>query len=239
MNLSIAIVEDEEMYSDQLGGMIESWSRNKDIKVKINVFSKASAFVQAFSQIGSIDAVFLDIYLEDGNGMDVAKQIRKYDPFIPIAFITRSNEYIGQGYDVWAMHYLIKPVSYPDVEQCMDRIVQLNRQNAEHTFSFKSDGIVRVLACKNILYFQSQQHYVDIHEINGEHRFRENINDLQNSLPEQFLRCSRSTIINLSHLYQYDAKTNYKNIILSDGTLIPVSDTYAKNVKERCFQLFL
>lgn len=239
MSLSIAIVEDEKVYADHLSGMIESWSKNKDVPIKINFFFGANSFVQAFSQNGSMDAVFLDIYLKDGNGMDIARQIRKYDPFVPIAFITRSNEFVGQGYDVWAMHYLIKPVSYPDVEQCMDRVVQLRRQNAEHTFSFKSDGVVRVLPCKNILYFQSQQHYIEIHEMNGLHRFRENINDLQNSLPEQFLRCNRSTIVNIYHLFQYDAKTNYKNIILSDGTEIPVSDSYAKIVKERCFQLFL
>ncbi len=239
MNLSIAIVEDEAVYADQLSGMIESWSKNKEVKVKISHYSKASAFLQAFSQSGSMDAVFLDIYLGDGNGMDIAKQIRKFDPFVPIAFITRSNEYIGQGYDVWAMHYLIKPVSYPDVEQCLDRIVQLQKQNAENTFTFKSDGVVRVLACKNILYFQSQQHYIEVHEINGMYRFRENINDLQNSLPEQFIRCSRSTIVNIYHLFQYDAKSNYKNIVLSDGTAIPVSDSYAKTIKERCFGLFL
>lgn len=239
MNLSIAVVEDEEVYADQLSGLIKSWSQSKDVNIKINYFSKANAFIDAFSQSGSLDAVFLDIYLEDGNGMDIARQIRKYDPFIPIAFITRSSEYVGQGYDVWAMHYLIKPVSYPEVEQCMDRIVQLRKQNAEQTFSFKSEGFLRVLACKNILYFQSQQHYIEIHEIDGLHRFRENINALEKSLPAQFLRCNRSTIINLYHLYQYDAKTNYKNVILTDGTMIQVSGSYVKNVKERCFQLFL
>jgi DNA-binding LytR/AlgR family response regulator len=238
-NLSVAIVEDEEIHANQLTYILKSWAQNNEYTIKIDWFDDDNSFLQAFSQRGSFDAAFLDIYLQDGNGMDIAQKIRKYDSFIPIVFITKTSEYIGRGYDVWAIQYLLKPVSYSDVAQCMDRIAQLKRQNEEQSYTFKSDGIVRVVSCRDIFYFESQKHYIEIHTTDGDFRFRENINRLQKELPEQFIRCSRSAIINLYHLYQYDAKTKHKAIILSNGTKIPVSDSYSKAVKERCFELFL
>ncbi len=238
-NLSVAIVEDEEIHANQLTHILKSWAQKNEYNIKIRWFENENSFLQAFNQKGSFDAVFLDIYLQYGNGMDIARQVRKYDPFIPIAFITKTKEYIGQGYDVWAIQYLLKPVSYAGVEQCMERIVQMKVQNENQTFSFKSEGIMHVLNCRDILYFESRQHYIEIHTTDAQYLFRENINRLQKSLPEQFIRCSRSAIVNLFHLYQYDARTKNKTIILANGIRIPVSDSYAKTVKEKCFNLFI
>lgn len=237
MNLTIAIVEDEEFHMNHLSHLINSWAQLKVTTVKIVLFSSASLFIQSFGKKIQYDAVFLDIYLPDGNGMEIANTIRKYDAFIPIAFITKTKEYVDQGYNVWAIQYLIKPVAYVDIARCMDRIVQLKKQIMDQTFSFKYEGIVRVLDCKDILYFQSYQHYIEIHTLQGSYRFRENINELELKLPEQFQRCNRSTIANLSHLYLYDAKTNSKNIVLSNGTSIPVSEPYTKNIMKKCFQI--
>ena len=237
MNLTIAIVEDEYLYSNELSHFIQSWSIEKGVTIKTVSFLKANQFVQAFEKNNIFDAVLLDIYLPDGNGMDIAKIIRKYNSFLPIAFITKSNEYVGQGYNVWAMHYLIKPVSYKDIVLCMDRIVELKKQIIDQTFSFKFEGIIRVLDCKDILYFLTYQHYVEIYSLKGQFRFRDNINRLEEKLPEQFIRCKRSTILNLDHLYLYNAHASFKSIIISDGTTLPVSEAYAKTVKEKCFKM--
>jgi two-component system, LytTR family, response regulator LytT len=217
--------------------MIQTWADEKGMAVKTVAFSKANSFMQAFEKTSEFDAVLLDIYLPDGNGMEIAKTVRKYNSFIPIAFITKSNEFVFQGYNVWAMHYLIKPVSYPDIALCMDRIVALKKQLIDQTFTFKFEGVMRVLDCKEILYFLSYQHYIQIHSLKGDYRFRENINTLEEKLPEQFTRCNRSTIVNLAHLYSYNAQATCKSIILSDGKLIPVSETYAKTIKDKCFKM--
>jgi DNA-binding LytR/AlgR family response regulator len=237
MNLTVAIVEDEKIHANQLINLINGWAKEKAITVNTVLFSSASLFLQSFGKDAHLDAAFLDIYLPDGNGMDIALKIRKYDAFIPIAFITKSKEYVDQGYNVWAIHYLIKPASYVDIERCMDRIVLLKKQIKEQTFTFKFESIVRVLDCKDILYFQSNQHYIEIQSLKGNYRFRENINVLKKQLPEQFLMCNRSTIINLSHLYLYDAKASFKNVTLSDGTRIPISQSYSKIIMEKCFQM--
>jgi Response regulator of the LytR/AlgR family len=237
MNLTVAVVEDEEIHSNQLSHLISSWTKERTVTVNIVLFSSASLFLQSFGKKAHFDAIFLDVFLQDGNGMDVAQTIRKYDSFIPIVFITKAKELIDQGYNVWAIHYLIKPASYADIARCMDRIMQLRKQIKEQTFAFKSEGIMRVLDCKDILYFESYQHYIEIHLLQEKFRFRENINILEKQLPEQFQRCNRSIIANLSHLYLYDAKANSKNLILSNGTSIPVSETYTKNIMDKCFQM--
>ncbi len=237
MNLSIAIVEDEDLHKNHLVYLIQSWAKKKEIEIKTVEFRTANLFIQAYGKNSLFDAVFLDIYLPDGNGMEIAQIIRKYDTFIPIAFITQSNEFVSQGYNVWAMHYLMKPVSYQEIALCLERIIELKKQFMDQTFSFKFEGIIRVLDCKDILYFTSFQHYVEIYTVKGQYRFRENINNLEERLPEQFTRCNRSTIVNLSHLYLYNAQTTSKSIILSNGKLIPVSEGYAKTVKEKCFNI--
>lgn len=237
MNLIIAVVEDDTLYNNQLVYFIQSWSNEKGIEVKTISFQTANLFIQAYGKNSLFDAILLDIFLPDGNGMEIAKIIRKYNSFIPIAFVTQSNEYVGQGYNVWAMHYLIKPVSYQEIVICLDRIVELKKQIVDQTFTFKFEGIIRVLDCKEILCFMSYQHYIEINSLKGLYRFRENINSLEEKLPEQFTRCNRSTIVNLSHLYLFNAQATSKSITLSNGKLIPVSEAYAKTVKEKCFKI--
>ncbi|MEI6101361.1 MAG: LytTR family DNA-binding domain-containing protein [Eubacteriales bacterium] len=239
MNLNVAIVEDEEVYANHLGNSLHFWATQNEASVELEIYQKENLFLQGFSQGGRFDVVFLDIFLPDGNGMDAAKQIRKYDPFLPIIFITRSSEYMGEGYEVWAMHYLIKPAAYSDIALCMDRVIQLKRQNTELVFSYKSDGMLRVIAYSDIYYFQSNQHYIEAHTKKEQIRFRGNINSLETELPSQFLRCNRSTIVNLSYLYSYDAKTNGRNVKLLNSDNIHVGDFYAKKVKEKCMEMFL
>ncbi len=239
MKWIVAVVEDEQVYADRLGNILLFWAKKHETALEPVCFGTESAFLQAYGQGSRFDAVFLDIYLPDGNGLDAAKQIRKHDPFLPIVFITRTGEYAREGYDVWAMQYLIKPASYNDIEVCMDRVVQLRRQNTEVAFTYKSDGVLWVIAYNEIYYYKSSGHYIEIHARKGLSQFRGNLNTLEQKLPGQFLRCSRSVIINLSYLYRYDAKTNGRNVILATGVSLAVGDQYAKKVKEKCMEMFL
>lgn len=239
MNLKVAVVEDEDVYAEQLGNSLLFWARKNQISLEPVFFKKESAFLRAYGQTTLFDAVFLDISLPDGSGMDAAKQIRRFDSFLPIIFITRFSEYAREGYDVWAMQYLIKPAAYTDIALCMDRVIQLKRQNGEFSFTYKSEGLLCVAACNDIYYFKSCGHYIELHSRKGDSLFRGNINVLEKELPARFLRCSRSCIINLSYLYSYDAKTNGRNIRIATGDLIAVGDTYAKKVKEKCMEIFL
>jgi Response regulator of the LytR/AlgR family len=239
MNLKAAIVEDEDIYANHLGNSLLFWAKKNGIDLEPFFFHKESAFLQSYCQGAQFDVVFLDIYLPDGDGMDAAKQIRKFDSFLPIIFITRSSEYTREGYDVWAMQYLIKPAAYTNIALCMDRVIQLKRQNGDLTFTYKSEGTLRVTAYSEIYYFRSNGHYIELFARKEQSRFRGNINALELELPAQFLRCNRSSIINLSYLYSYDAKTNGRSIVLATGDCIAVGDSYAKKVKEKCMEMFL
>jgi two-component system, LytTR family, response regulator LytT len=239
MKINVALLEDEDVYANHLGNNLLFWAKKQDVILEPVFFSKENAFTQALCQGVRFDAAFMDIYLPDGNGMDAAKQIRKIDPFMPIIFTTRSMEYARERYDVWAMQYLIKPVAYYDIALCMDRVIQLKRQHAEIAFTYKSEGVLRVVAYNDIYFFKSSGHYIEMHTRKGKHLFRGNLNTLEQELPGQFLRCNRSTIMNFSYLYSYDAKTNGKNIILATGESLAVGDYYAKKVKEKCMEMFL
>lgn len=240
MNLKVAVVEDEEVYANHLETSLLFWSKNSGVNLETAFFTTESSFLHAYFQGELFDAVFMDIYLPDGNGMEAAKQIRKYDSFLPIIFITRTGMFAREGYDVWAMQYLIKPAAHTDIALCMDRVIQLKRQNSERAFTYKTEGVLRVVSYNDIYYFRSSGHYIELYARKGQSRFRGNINDLEQELPGQFLRCNRSAIINLSYLYSYDAnKINGRNLLLATGDRMPVGDSYAKKVKVRCMEMFL
>ena len=114
----------------------------------------------------------------------------------------------------------------------MNRILHLSGQSGCRDFSFKSEGIVRVIPMNSILYFECRDHYIFAHCSDQVFKFREKMNTLQQRLPPEFLRCNRNTIINLNYLFSF----NTQEIKLTDQTCFRVSHDHQKCAKLKCFK---
>ena len=108
--LHIAIVEDEENYSRELEEYIHRYGVETSRQFKVTHFQDGEDIVESYS--GGFDLLLMDIQMEFMDGMTAAEKIRERDQEVQIIFITNRNDYAIRGYEVDALDYVLKPVSY-------------------------------------------------------------------------------------------------------------------------------
>ena len=127
--LNIAIVEDEENYRNILYEYLKRYEQENNEEVQISVFADGDEIVENYS--AKYDIILMDIEMQFMNGMDAAKKIRESDREVIIIFITNMVQYAIQGYEVDALDYVLKPISYFAFSQKILRAVGRMKKRVE------------------------------------------------------------------------------------------------------------
>ncbi|MCF6460188.1 LytR/AlgR family response regulator transcription factor [Clostridium sp. Cult3] len=217
--INIAIVDDEKMQVELLKKYVENWADKRDIKTITEAFYNGESFEFSWSVDKRYDVLLLDIEMPGINGVELAKKIRKEDNLINIIFITAIPDYIGEGYDVEAINYLIKPIDENKLYECLDRALQKTPKEEKIILIEEQGGIHRIVQ-DDILYIESFGHNVEINTTDDKYFIRKNIGAIEKELDENsFVRCHRSYIVNLKHIN----KIGKDELKLDKGETIPVS----------------
>lgn len=215
--MKIAICDDERIQTEQLTQKLSVFADARHKQFEITAFPSAEAFLFAYKENRDIDMLFLDIEMGDMNGIELAREVRKDNDSVQIVFITGYPDYIGEGYDVDALHYLLKPVSIDKLfEVCERALTCLQKQPRFHLLPVGKE-VVRVRE-KDILYAETQGHYLRLVTQKGEYRLRMTLPELATRLGDGFFKCSRSFLAGLLHV----ARITKSSVILEDGTELPL-----------------
>ncbi len=234
MNLKIGICEDMEAQQRNLRRMLDEWAESRGRRIDVRLYGHSSAFWFDWCGSMDLDVLLLDIDLGEGqlNGMDLAKKIREKDSRIAIVFITAMAEYMSQGYDVGALHFLVKPVERARLWEIMDRAcaaVPADRQN-ERLLLTEETG-VSLVPTGEIVYAEAFSHSVTLHlsakdrEARGQGRREIDVRslgmkELEERLPAgDFYRCHRSYLVHLNHVDRLEKC----RVFMDDGSCLPVS----------------
>lgn len=197
--IRIAIVEDEDLYADRLSGMLERFARDTGTQVKITRFKDGDEIVEGYT--GEYDIIFLDIQMQFMNGMEAAARIREHDREVILIFITNRTDYAIRGYEVDALDYIVKPVSYEALKQKLERAVdRLGRKKSHFVMISTKESIMKIPSDK-ILYVESQGHNLIYHTSIGVFQTRAKMKDVESRLSEWgFYRCNKGYLVNLTHV---------------------------------------
>lgn len=223
--------EDEKTYQTSIYEKITQWiDQTGHEGVKISIFTSSEDFLEKWEDGLKADILFLDIIFQDEvNGMEIAKQVRLTDDFIPIVFVTNSEAYVKEGYSVRAFRYLNKPVSFEALAMCLD--IAYKQYTLSHNEYFIVSEIGRRLALRHedILYIEAQSPYALIH-MQGKKpliKIRYRFADLQMKLSEElFILCHRSYLVNIIHV----RAVRRSELMLSTGQVLPVSRSYTEHL---------
>lgn len=222
--MQIVVCEDEQQYQKSIGNKICRWQQNSGYAgIKTLFFSSSEDFLEQWEKGLTADIIFLDILFGlEMDGMSVAKKIRAADHSIPIVFITNSEAYVKEGYEVRAFRYLNKPVCYDDIAQCLDVAYKQYTISHNEYLILSSTGQRIALRYEDVLFFEAQSPYTLIYAYGKKEaiRIRNRFSELIPKLPEeQFVMCHRSYIVNIVHV----RRIKRKEITLSNGMILPVS----------------
>ena len=204
----------------------------------IEVVGSCKSAVEAFNLINAqiVDLIFLDINMPEISGLSFARSINKN---IKVIFTTAYREYAVDGFNLQAVDYLLKPISFERLLQAINKYRNENTLIAVHDpveitpeksdfFFVRADRKMIKICFSDILYVESLSDYIKIHLRDKTVVTRETISNIEAKLPQQdFFRTHRSYIVSIQHI---DSFTNeYINI---GRKVIPISRSYKKEVLE-------
>lgn len=210
----IAICDDLESDRDYLKDLLNKWANDYSHLLNVDTFSSAESFLFHYEEAKDYDILLLDIEMGLMDGVSMAKKIRQDNDTVQIIFITGYSDYIAEGYEVNALHYLMKPVKEEKIFSVLERAIEKISKNDVVLNMETANGIVRV-PIYQIRFAEVFGNYVTIHA-NDEVVVKMTLNEIEKLLDERFYRVGRSVIVNLNEVSRV-TKTEIK---LLDGTSI-------------------
>ncbi len=217
MSYRVAICDDSTADAEFVKSILTRWADQRQLEAHPEVFPSAEAFLFRYAEDKSWDILLLDIEMGDIDGVTMAKQIRRDNEAVQIVFITGYSDYIAEGYEVAALHYLMKPVNQDKLFAVLDRALEKHKQN-ERCLNLEISGEMVRIPFYEIRYLDVQLNYVTVHA-KRDYTVKRTLGEFEKELDSRFARVGRSMILNLKYI-QRVTKTE---VHLSDGTVLPLS----------------
>jgi DNA-binding LytR/AlgR family response regulator len=207
---------------------------------QVYVVASCKNAVEAFQAINNhpVDLVFLDIQMPEISGLSFAKSVNRN---LKIIFTTAFREYAVEGFDLRAVDYLLKPISFERLMQGIDRFLEeyhvptgdtsrdVHDPQDDSMFVRSDRKMVRV-NFSDVLFMESLGDYIKIH-LRGAKTLvtRDSISNISASLPQdEYIRVHRSFIVNQHHIDSYTSDT-----IGIGKHEIPISRSYREEVVKK------
>ena len=197
----IYLCEDSESDALRLKHHLNTYATKHHCNMEILLFSSGEEMIQYYKEEKRYPALlFLDIYMNNQDGVETARILRSLGYEGGIIFTTSSTEHAMASYEVNALYYLQKPYSHTDFLNAMSRCDTLLEESNE-VFTFSVRRKEYSLPYSDILFFETGQHNVLLHAIS-----------------ETFLPVGRSYLVNLNHvtgILQHD-------LIMEDHSIVQI-----------------
>ena len=222
--IRLAIVDDIVRDRTRLTKMIERFQSDESVDIQYDCYDSGLQFLEC--QGKGYDIVFMDIEMPLIDGMTTAAKLRKLDANIPLIFITNMAQFAIKGYEVDAMGFLVKPVSYFDFSYWLKKAMPVI---ASHQLSVpvKTEHGMSVLHASDIFYLEVSDNNVTYHTRSGDYVTRSTLKTAEAILVEKgdFVRCNSCYLINMQHVSDLRS-----NSVVVAGTELMISRAKKKNL---------
>lgn len=197
--IRIAIAEDEPRCAQQLQEYLQIFQREYHQELEVAIFPNGVALLEDYRC--QYDLLLLDIEMPQLDGMTTAQRIRRRDPAVIILFITNMAQYAIRGYEVDALDYILKPVSYFAFSQRLNRAISRVKSRSKHFLALSVKGGTKKLDVDTIYYVESQGHSLIFHTASGNYTVSGTLKDIEVKLSGlHFFRCNKGYLVALQYV---------------------------------------
>ena len=217
--MNILICDDIPHETDILSGLLDN------LGYEPTVFTNSADVLAHIRAGASTDVCILDILMPDMGGIELARNLREIGFGGEIVFLSASNEYGPQTYEIKAFNYLVKPTSLDNVKHVLNEIIAEHERSDTEGIKLKISGSVRFIPFREIEYAEVIKHIVAFHLSNGAIiEIRSTFVDIAPRLlrDERFIQCHQSYIVNMDAI----SSITSREILLRSGAKIPVAKSY-------------
>lgn len=204
--MKMAVCEDSLSDMNLLKKMIPDALARLNLPIETDYFRSGEELVKAVTGGSSYSLLLLDIYMYSLDGVQAARRIRELLPDVQIAFLTTSQEFMLEAFDLNALHYLVKPVSIQKLEECLDRFCDRIRMPLQ-TLEIKSEIKTYAFPTMHVQKITSYNKGIDVYlqgAVQPQHipiSFAKAEEQLDSA---RFLRISRGIIVQISFILCID-----------------------------------
>ena len=197
--LKIAIVEDEQSYVNQLKEYLDRFQKETDEIISISEFHDGDEITSKYT--ARFDIILMDIQMKFVDGMTAAKEIRKMDSEVTIIFISNLAQYAIRGYEVDALDYIIKPVTYFAFSQKLSKAISRMQKRKNRFITVTVKGGVQRIDTTDIFYVESFGHNLIFHTKQQDYISGVTMKSAEELLANMnFSRGNKCYLINLEHV---------------------------------------
>lgn len=217
--IRLGIVEDDPTSVDRVLSHLDRLMRDVPERFQVRAFRDGADLIADYRP--EWDVLLLDIQMARVDGMTTARRIREVDSEVIIIFITNSPQYAVSGYEVDALSYLLKPLTYAAFAHEMRRVILRLRQRDRRDLLFTTvDGAHHRVAVDDIRYLESVKHRIEVHTLDGTFGVVSTLKAMEDTLSgEGFMRCHSGLLVNLRHVTGIDGS----ECRVRGGAVLPIS----------------
>lgn len=227
--MNYIICDDDEVFAENLAVKIKTLEPDCELRI----FNSAAALMFNMEDIGlDTDAVFMDIKLSDGNGINVAVHLINKFPSLKIVYVTgygsRYSQAIfecPQGFEPVA--YLVKPIKEHYLKNALTKLKTSEKRYDNITI--KSGGELIIINPKDLIGISCRGRKLTLHTAEKDFETNGRLSVLFEQLPDCFVQVSKSHIVNITHITRI---SDWKKISMSDGSEYPLTRTYIPELKQ-------
>ncbi len=195
--LGIAVFDDEKIIVDYVGELIKE---NLDVNAKIYKYTKLEEFKGDCKKgiLQKINAIYIDIKIDSLNGIEIAQKIQQENPKIKIIYMTAYSQYSEAIFKTKPTYLLLKPIKKEQIKKSLERALQEEKNKSIKTFNIK--GKIFNIEVEKIKYIESNKRVIIIYEEDLKRRIYGKLDEIEEMLSSNFVRCHQSYIVNLEYV---------------------------------------
>lgn len=227
--LKVAICDDGVNVCVEIENMIMRYAKKNRIDVEINVWHAGDGLKKYLAGGNYLDILFLDIELYKMTGIEVGNYIRNQldNTGMQIIYISGNPTYAQQLFKTQPLDFLVKPILQEQIDEVLERAIKII-QRKKIRFEFQQGKEHYYIPLSDIMYFESSGRKVKVNTQKTKFDFYGKLAEVEKNLDEGFIAIHQSFLVNREYIFRY----SYENVELSNGTILPISPTKRKKIRE-------
>ncbi|NEG89779.1 LytR/AlgR family response regulator transcription factor [Bifidobacterium aerophilum] len=209
--ISVAVIDDDARYVATIRDYLTRYGEEAGVRFRIDGFADGEDIVERYG--AGYDIVLMDVEMRSMDGMTAARRIRDVDSAVIIIFITNMAQYAIKGYQVDALDYVLKPISYfafcQTIAKAVRRLSERRTDGGGRHLVINSRGNVSRVPLASVMWIDSKGHRVAYHTANGVFESTvSSMKELEEQLKDDdFYRCANSCLVNLAYVRSIQGST--------------------------------
>lgn len=208
--LNIGVCDDNLLDREIVSDLLEDYFNEKGIGYNVYNYLSGADLIYDIQDGKSIDMIFLDIYIGNELGINIARKLREEINFNgQLVFLTSTVDFAIEGYEVDAIGCLLKPIATEKLYMIMDKVTQKYNMGI---YRIKQRKNIITIKFEDIIYVESSNSRCILHSNKGNYTIYKRLDNIETELKDKrFLRCHQSYLVNMDYIKNTDKQFELVN----------------------------